>query len=706
MKNIKVAIAGNPNSGKTTLFNTIAGTNYHVGNYPGVTVEKKEAQIKYNGYKIIFVDLPGTYSLSTSSLEEIVARDYLTSQKPDLVLQVVDALNLERSLYLTTQFLELGLNVILALNMIDIAENREITIDDKVLAKNLNLPVVRTIAKNGFGKKNILDEIINKFTNSKIINPIIINYGNDISPLLDKMEKSIILNNFLTDKYPPRFIALKYIEGDSKILSEGIKHNLHVELLADIKILEKHLKTTFDTYPESIITDYKYGFLHSLLKNVITYKEDPLEKVFLSEKIDKVLTNRLVGPIIMLLIIYSVYQFTFSVSEYPITLIESCFSWLSYFIGSVLPDGLLKSLIISGIIDGVGGVIGFAPLIFLMFATIAVLEDTGYMARIAYMLDRVFKIFGLQGCSVVSFIISGGIAGGCAVPGIMATRTIRGQKERILTILTAPFMMCGAKIPIFALLISAFYPGNKGLAMMMITLVSWLSALIIAKILSKTIVKGESSAFIMELPPYHLPTFKGIFLHAWERTWLYVKKAGTIILGISIVLWILMTFPRLPESRTDNDYKNRSEIENHNVQSYIGTQHTSESLKHSFAGKIGVFFEPATKFAGFDWRINIALLGGFAAKEVVVSTLGTVYSLGKVDPEDTNSLAKRLAADSTWSKATALALIFFTILYAPCLVAIITIVKESGSVKWGAFTMMAYTLIAYITSVLVYQIAI
>jgi len=728
MKKIRVAIAGNPNSGKTTLFNSIAGTNYHVGNYPGVTVEKKEAIVKYKGYEIEFVDLPGTYSLGPYSMEEIIARDFIVTEKPDIVVHVVDASNLERNLYLTTQFLELEANVIISLNMVDIAEKRDIVIDDKKLSEALNIPVVRTIARTGMGKNNLLDEVINYDSTKRDRKVFKINYGNDISPLLDEMEYIISKNIFSDDKYPARWIALKYIESDEKILEEGKEYSFHSELLKKVKEIESHLKKTLDSYPESIVADYKYGYLSSILKGVLSSREDPLDRVYTSDKIDKFLTNRLLGPVIMLFAIYGVYQFTFWTSEYPIGLLESLFEWFSSIVDGAMSDGLMKSLITSGIIDGVGGVLGFTPLIFLMFAAIAVLEDSGYMARIAYMLDRVFKFFGLQGCSVVSFIVSGGIAGGCAVPGIMASRTIRGQKERVLTILTAPFMMCGAKIPVFALLIAAFYPGNKGFAMMMIMLFSWLSALTIAKILGKTLVRGESSAFIMELPPYRMPTLRGILIHAWERTWMYIKKAGTVILGVSILLWVLMTFPGLPESKEKEfesqiqeitsgyDKKQvefaRSETGNlpSNIESLrdkilkIENNKTKETLKGSIAGRIGTFLEPATKYAGFDWRTNIALVGGFAAKEVVVSTLGTAYSLGEVDPEETGSLAEKLASDPDWSKSTALALIIFTILYAPCFIAVVAIVKEVGYWKWGLFTMGAYTLIAYIAAVIVYQI--
>jgi ferrous iron transport protein B len=343
-----------------------------------------------------------------------------------------------------------------------------------------------------------------------------------------------------------------------------------------------------------------------------------------------------------------------------------------------------------------------------MFFVIAILEDSGYMARIAYMLDRVFRAFGLQGSSVVPYIVSGGIAGGCAVPGVMATRTIKGSKERLLTILTAPFMPCGAKLPVYAMLISAFYPGNKGGIMMLITLGSWLMALVIAKVLGFTVVKGDQSVFVMELPPYRLPTLKGLVTHAWERTWMYVKKAGTFILAISILLWALMTFPGLPEDRA-SEYDSRitqaQEAGNEELAVELENNMAMEELRGSFAGRLGTSMEPITQYSGFDWRTNIAIIGGIAAKEVVVSTLGTSYSLGEVDTEDTSSLSEKLANDDNWSRANALALIVFTMLYAPCFITIIAIAKETGSSKWALFTLFAYTIGAFILSSITYSIA-
>ncbi len=726
---IHAVFAGNPNCGKTSLFNSIAGTRYKVGNYSGVTVEKKDAEITHKGKNIVITDLPGTYSLTAYSIEEIVARDFIIENQPDVVVNIVDASNIERNLYLTVQLLELGLPLIIVLNMVDVAKSRGINIDAKKLSEKLKVPVIETVAREGKGKDELLDAIAesDKLKPNKNFK---ISYGPDIGPALIEMEKIISENNFLTDKYNPRWTALKYLENDEEIIKKGKEFKeVHEKLMIIVKRVELHLEKTLNTYPEGVIADYRYGFVSSILRNIIKKKSSQFDRIFLSDKVDLVLTNRLFGPIIMLLILYGVYKVTFYGSEIPTMMLEAIFSWLSDVFNAILPDGFVKSLIVNGVIGGVGGIIGFAPLIFIMFLVIAVLEDSGYMARMAYMLDRVFRIFGLQGSSVVPFIVSGGIAGGCAVPGVMAARTIKGSKERLLTMLTAPFMPCGAKVPVYAMIIAAFYTGDKGLIMMAITILSWIVALVMAKFLSKTVVKGDSSSFVMELPPYRLPTIKGVITHAWERTWMYVKKAGTIILGISILLWFLMSFPGLPEQKlkiyeqqrqnlisqfdretVENVMKNRAdnfgekEIEFKKSLSKINVEQASDRLRNSFAGRIGSFIEPVSSLAGFDWRLNIALIGGVMAKEVIISTLGTAYSLEQTAATDEfSSLSDKLKENPNWTIANALALMIFIMLYSPCYMTIMAIIKESGTWKWGIFTLIFYSSLAFASAVLMYQ---
>ncbi len=729
--NQTIALAGNPNSGKTTLFNELTGARQHVGNYPGVTVEKKQGVYSNDDIQLNVVDLPGTYSLTAFSLDEVVARDFLVHEKPSAVVNVIDASNLERNLYLTIQFLEMGLPVSIALNMMDVAKGRGIEINTRKLSELLGVPVVPTIARSGKGKKELMDTVVAS-TSMTANPPLSLSYGPDVDQALVEIETLVSENNLLTKTYIPRWVALKCLEKDEQIISICIEQNqeLYKKIETLVDALTSHLKTTLDTYPEAIIADHRYGFISSVLKQGVIKRQYDYNRLELSDKIDKVLTNRFIGPLVMIGILFGLYQFTFTYSELPIGWIENFFGWLGGVAENTLQDGLLKSMIVSGVIDGVGGVLGFAPLIMFMFFGIAILEDSGYLARVAFMLDRVFRIFGLHGSSVMSFIVSGGIAGGCAVPGVMAARTLKSPKERLATLLTVPFMNCGAKLPVFALLIGAFFSKNQATMMLVITLVSWIGALVAAKLLRMTLIKGESTPFVMELPPYRLPTFKGLLIHTWERTWQYVKKAGTVILGISILLWAMMTFPGLPDSDIEKFETNRTtikttalsatitELESANEETELSKQaqtlqdklfsvdaaEAEAALRHSVAGQIGVALESITQFAGFDWRTNIALVGGFAAKEVVVSTLGTAYSMGEVDPEETESLSESLASNENWSPLSAFCLIIFTIFYAPCFVAVVCIAREAGSWKWGAFSMVFNTVIAFGLSVTIFQL--
>jgi ferrous iron transport protein B len=725
------ALAGNPNAGKTTLFNELTGSRQHVGNYPGVTVEKKEGTYVRDGFRLHIVDLPGTYSLTAYSLEEVVARDFLVNQKPEVVINIVDASNLERNLYLAVQFLEMGIPLCIALNMIDVAKKRGIKIHAAKLSSLLGVPVVPTIARSGKGKKELMDSAFQIIQEHHKLNPLEISYGADIDPVLAEMETEIAANHFLTDTYQARWIALKYMESDEQIVTLGRKADadLSGRLEEQVSKVSRHLQNTLDTYPEAVIADQRYGYINSILKQGVIYHKYDRNRLYSSDRIDKVLTNRFLGPLIMLAVIAGLYHLTFTYSKQPVAWMESFFGWLAATVSAVLPVGLLQSLIVSGIIDGVGGVLGFVPLIMFMFFGIAILEDSGYLARVAFMLDRIFRIFGLHGSSVMAFIVSGGIAGGCAVPGVMATRTLKSPRERLATLLTVPFMNCGAKLPVFALLIATFFAKYEALIMFLITLGAWAGALLVAKLLRVTVIKGAATPFVMELPPYRMPTFRGLAIHTWERTWQYIKKAGTVILGLSIVLWAMMTFPELPGSKIQEfEALRRVEIsrvppaiaaelkaDDDNIELSGSARHLKErllridaqqaeaGLRYSIAGRIGGALETVSQWAGFDWRTNIALVGGFAAKEVVVSTLGTAYSLGEVNPEQSTSLSDTLANDPGWSPLAAIGLIVFTMFYSPCFVSVVCIAKESGSWKWGAFAMAFNTVLAFILAVLIFQ---
>ena len=782
-KKLTIALSGNPNAGKTTVFNAITGARQHIANYPGVTVEKKVGRIFHGGYEIEVVDLPGTYSLTAYSLEEIVARDFVVNERPDLVVDVVDASNLDRNLYLAVQFRELGVPLLIALNMMDLAETRGISVDPDELSRLTGVPVVPMVARSNKGIKDLLEKIIAIGTQPKKWEPTAISYGRDIDQSLAEIEDIVRSNRMAGGKYPPRWLAIKCLEGDSQVLGFLEKeHESGPEIEKICVRTTKHLMATLEEEPEGIIADYRYGYIAGITKKCLKRKIE--SRLNLSDYIDRILTNRFIGPLIMILILYGIYSITFYVSEAPVQWLEGLFNLVKQGVALAIPAGMLQSLVVSGIIDGVGGVLGFVPLIMFMFLAIAVLEDSGYMARVAYMLDRVLRWFGLHGNSVMALIVSGGISGGCAVPGVMAARTLRDPKERIATLLAVPFMNCGAKLPVYAVLIAAFFPRNRARMLFLLTMLSWFFALFAAKLIRATILKGPKTPFVMELPPYRAPTIKGLLIHTWERTWQYIKKAGTVILGISIVLWSMMTFPGLSKdqirdyseriasleatflaaphvrdhirNRQDLETLNRlyhqyrsgrssngtvspAELEKSSLSSLARTAVMIEKarlrpdrdenklvdiaerylqlqkdlretaarrqqarLNHTVAGWIGRGLERITAPIGFDYRINIALMGGFAAKEIVVSTLGTAYSLGEADSEAPGSLSERLKHDPGWNPLLAFTLLVFTMLYVPCFATVIIISRES-SWRWAAFSMGFNLVVAYLIALAVYQ---
>jgi ferrous iron transport protein B len=711
--NATMALMGNPNSGKTTLFNSLTGARQHVGNYPGITVEKREGRLKIEDLDITVVDLPGTYSLTAYTEDELVARNFLVDTNPDAVVTVLDATNLERSLYLVLQILELGTPVIIALNMMDEVRRKGVTIDAKRLSALLGTPILEMVARTGEGRDALLHEARKALMDRPAHAELRISYGRDLDETLDRMQSLIESTGFLKGRYPARWVGLKYLECDAEVMTQGASSpQVHARLKELAESLAEHCRSTLDTNPEALIADYRYGFIAALLKDGVITRPSTTIRYDITDKLDSVLTNRLAGPVLMFAIIYAMFQVTFALGEVPMGWMESFFGWLGDTATALLPEGLLASLLVSGIIDGVGGVLGFTPLIMIMFFLLSFLEDSGYMARMAYMLDRVFRVFGLHGCSVMPFIISGGIPGGCAVPGVMAARTLRSPKEKIATVLTAPFLSCGAKVPVFLLLAAAFFPDSGASALFWITLGGWVMALLTARLLRSTIIKGEATPFVMELPPYRMPTLKGLCLHTWERVWQYVKKAGTVILAISILLWAAMTFPGLSDERAATFDAQRARIEaqawetdaaKENALLAVDNSLAQEELRSSFAGMVGTALEPVSKAAGFDWRTNIALLGGFAAKEVIVSTLGTAYSLGEVDPEESAGLSEQLRSDPAWNVWVAASLIAFVLLYAPCFVTVAVIGRELGW-KWAAFSVTFNTILAYGVSVGIYQI--
>ncbi|MBU0569156.1 ferrous iron transport protein B [Patescibacteria group bacterium] len=683
-RKITIALAGNPNSGKSTIFNNLTGARQHVGNYPGVTVEKKEGKASFQDYEINVVDLPGTYSLSAYSEDEIVARDFIIKDKPDVIVDIVDSSNLERNLYLATQLMELEVPLVLVMNMSDMAEKKGQDVDYTKLSNLWGVAIVPTVGNKNIGTKDLLEVIIKVYEGKIKIKVVHIGYGPEIREEMNKLEQIVKKDKVLVEQYPWRWLIVKMLENDSSVLDIVGKSSIAQKAIAQNEKSRHHLQLHFGDIPETIIADRRYGFISGActeaLKPSIEQRHD------LSDRIDKVILNRVLGIPIFALVMYAIFKFTFTFSEPMVGWFEKFFEWLGGIATTHVPEGLFQSFVVDGLIGGVGGVLGFFPLVLFMFFSIAFFEDSGYMARAAFVMDKLMSKFGLHGKSFLPMMIS---TNGCAVPGIMATRTLESKKDRLITMMVAPFMICGAKLPIFALFIGAFFPVKYGANIMFLMYVlSVIIAFGSAWLLKKLVFKGETTHFVMELPPYRIPTIKGLLLKMWERGCMYLKKAGTIIILISIIIWAGFTFPQYSSNEKNISKANVATIQ----------------LEQSYAGRLGHFVEPVVKPLGLDWRGGVALIAGVAAKEVVVSTLGIIYSLGEVDSEETDSLKEALVKDASWSPLKALSFLMFCLIYLPCFVAMAVFYRESGSSwKWTGFLVFWTTVMAWGVSFLVYQ---
>lgn len=690
LKKVKICLAGNPNCGKSSLFNNITGLRQHVGNYPGVTVEKKEAFVTKNGYELQIIDLPGIYGLSASSEDEIVARNVLIEEKPELVIDVVDSSNLERNLYLYAQLSELKIPVIIAMNMTDILENKGQKIDYKKLEEKYNVVAVPIVASKNKGTEELLKVVTDVLSKKKTIKSVSIDYGKEINKEKDTICQIISEDVNLVLKYPVNFLAVELIKKESYALEKIRKSPVSSKIIEQV---EKSNKIIFDLHNENleaVFADKIYDWIKIVVSDVLS-KSKSVKKDF-TEAIDKIVLNKIWSVPIFLLVMYIIFKFAFTVSEPIVGWFEAGIEWLSDFATGVLPEGIFQSLIVDGIIGGVGGVLGFFPQIICMFFAIAFFEDTGYMARAVFIMDRVMRKFGLHGKSFASLLIA---TNGCAVPAMMASRTIDNPKDRIITLLVTPFMICGAKLPIFALFIAAFFSKSSTQAantMFIFYTLSVVIALFSAWVFKKTLFKGEPGYFVMELPPYRVPTIKGLLLKMWERGWMYLKKAGTIILLMSIIIWAGLTFPQVDEEKL-------GEVSEEEV--------AAAQMDQSYIGKLGHFIEPVIRPIGFDGKMGIALIAGLAAKEVVVSTLGTIYSMGETDVEDdeaVNSLADKIASDPDWSPLKSVAFLMFCLIYVPCIVAIAVFYREAGSrLKWLIILFAWTTVLGYLLSFIVYQ---
>ena len=707
-KEIVIALAGNPNSGKTTIFNNLTGLRQHVGNYPGVTVEKRSGEIHYKDHLIKIIDLPGIYSLTAFSEEEIVARNYILEEKPDIVVNVIDSSNLERNLYLTVQLLEIGVPLVLDFNMVDIAKKKGQEIDRKLLSELLGAPIVETVGPKGIGTYEILDAAI-KAKEGKDIKKIEISYGEEIENELDRITRSI--NGHAGTVFQPssRWTAVKLLEQDQEIISKlkeaGPDKYSEIEKAVSASI--RHINNILRDPPEVVIADARYGFIKGALREA--YEEADIENIDITEKIDSIITNRFLGLPVFALIIWLMFQFVFTLGKYPMGWIESGFGKLSVWLSGLIPGELLSSLIVDGIIGGVGGVVVFTPNIALLFLAIALLEDSGYMARAAFVMDRIMHKIGLHGKSFIPLIIGFG----CTVPAYMGSRILENKKDRLITMHINTFSSCGARLPVYILLAGAFFPAIAGNIIFSIYFIGILFAIIMAKVLRATRFKGELEPFVMELPPYRIPTFKGVFIHTWERTWMYLKKAGTIILAVSVLMWFLFTFPILGNGDYSEDFEAEITLleESHNsgeiteeayVEAVTGIEGkiAAEKLEYSAAGRTGKFLEPAFRPLGFDWRMVVASISGIAAKEVIVSNFSTLFSLQGAD-EGSVGLQQKLK--ESYDPLKGYTFMLFVLLYFPCLASMVVFRREAGT-KEMLFQMGYTSVLAWVVAFVVYQV--
>ena len=692
-REITVALAGNPNSGKTSIFNRLTGGHQHVGNYPGVTVEKKWGKLRGAGGPMQLVDLPGTYSLNALSDEERVARRFLLDEKPDVVVDVLDSSNLERNLHLAVQLMELDVNLALVLNMADMAREQGQVLDLARLSELTGAPVVETIGHKGGGVDELKQAL--RAAAGGRSEPRRVDYGDDlegeIATLTEMFEELEGL------RFSPRYAAVKLLEGDLEVTAavEGL-HPDRQALQEHLSRVIERITRKYNDAPAVLIADRRYGFAAGIAREV-TRRPPRTDRVTESEKVDAVLTHRFLGLPIFLLFMYGLFWLTFTLGTPLMDGIDYLFGGLANIVDGGWPEGRvewLRSLIVDGIIGGVGGVLVFLPNIVLLFLGISILEDTGYMARAAFIMDKVMHRFGLHGKSFIPMLIGFG----CTVPAIMATRALPSKRDRIVTMLILPFISCGARLPIYLLLIPAFFPRSWHTPVLFgLYMLGILLGLVMAKILSASMLAGQETPFVMELPPYRTPTVRSVGIHMWQRSWMYLRKAGTIILVISVLLWGLMSFPRPVEYRVDAEVAAGLSL----GEEELAAARAGEALEYSVAGRLGRALQPVMAPLGFDWRINTAFLGAFAAKEVFVAQLGIIFSLGEVD-ENSSGLREQLTR--AYTPLQGLSVLIFALLATPCMATFAITRRESGRWSYALLQWAGLTGMAYLLALLIFQV--
>ena len=711
-RQIQVALVGNPNSGKTTLFNFASGSKEKVGNYAGVTVDSKEASYKQSNYTFSIVDLPGTYSIKSYSPEEIYLRNYIFDNKPDIVVNIVDASNLERNLYLTSQLIDMGVQIVIALNMYDELEKKGDILDYVSLGKLLGVPVIPTVSSRGKGIKELFDKIIEVYeVREPVVRHIHINYGTEIENSICAIQSKIKIeaNRAFTNIISARYLAIELLEND-KEYSKSITRCINSAEIIEVGRKEYYkLEKMFSDSVETVITDLRYGFISGALKE--TLKINKVERLRKTKIIDNYLTNKYLGIPIFVFFMWLTFFTTFKLGGYPKHWMELGIGKLSELISTNLAPGIVRDFLVEAMIGGVGGVIVFLPNIIILFMFISFMEDTGYMARAVFIMDKVMHKIGLHGKSFIPLFMGFG----CNVPAIMATRIIESRRDRMITMLITPFMSCSARLPVYILFISAFFPKNQGSVLFLLYVLGVLFAILSALFLKRVFFRSKEIPFVMELPPYRVPTIRSIFKHVWFRTSLYFKKIGGVILLAAIIVWILSNFPRtVTYSRDysgDISIIDKSELavnkKDESVNRLILEQ-KSEKHSKSFMGMIGRSIEPVMKPLGFDWHLSVSILSGLAAKEVVVSTLGVIFQADNASGKE--SLVEKIqsqkdpAGRTIFTPLIAFSFMLFILTYFPCVGVVAAIRRESGSWKWAAFTVFYTTGIAWLLSFTVYQI--
>ena len=777
---IRIALAGNPNCGKTTMFNNITGAKQHVGNYPGVTVEKKEGHTNFDGQELLFIDLPGTYSLTARSLDELVARNVIVNDNPDVIVNVLDASNLERNLYLAAQLLELEKPMVIALNMSDVAEEMGIKYDLKKMAEMTGATIVNTVGRTNIGTKELLEATVSVAASKKAPG-VTINYGDllegKIAELVD------LLKEAGTVTYPLRWIAVKLLEKDADVIGKVMRFDNTEAVIQKAEAIREEIKNQVDL--DVVFQEYRHRFAVEVYNTCLTQAPTQLETR--SDRYDKILTHRILGLPIFMVVMWLLFNFVNTVGAIPQGWIEDGFTALQAWVVTVIPEGQLQSLISDGIIAGVGAVLSFVPLILLLFLGISFLEDTGYMARAAFVIDRVMRACGLHGKSFIPLLLGFG----CSVPSVMGARILDNYKDRMVTILITPFMSCSARLPVYTLFAAAFFPPEwAGTVVFGVYALGIVFGIVFAKIFRKYLFAGEAEPFVMELPPYHLPTLKATLTHMFERGIMYLKKAGTFILAASILVWFITTYPMdveyskdydalhdqvaqtyemkdaetlahfgittdeqkdqvneivdnmkstvqdataqaeaaqeaAPEIEVEDDseapelfndikdenkdlfpaawamYKNSANLDAENDK--LGKEQAAEKIEQSYAASFGKAINPVLEPLGFDWKMGVSLVAGLAAKEVVVSTLGTIYAVGG-DTDHPQALTDYLQNDPHFTPLIALTLMLFILIYPPCIAALAVIKRETGSWKWMLFMFFYENAFAWIACFIFYNI--